>query len=83
MGISLALQLNPNFVEIDLDLKNAHTFSSRDKVEEEMESDVIDHYLLEVFRSLYGKTATSSGTMGTDLIALLQVCTCRRMASDR
>ena len=56
--VSLTLQLNPNFVEINLDLKNAHTFSSRDKSEEELESDVIYHYLLEVFRSLYGKTVT-------------------------
>ena len=41
-----------------MDLKNAHTFSSRDKAEEELESGVIYHYLLEVFRSLYGKTLT-------------------------
>ncbi len=34
LGIPLSLQLNPNFVEIDLDLKNGHTFSSRDKAEE-------------------------------------------------
>ena len=27
LGITLSLQLNPDFVEIDLDLKNAHTFS--------------------------------------------------------
>ena len=56
MGITLSLQLNPDFVEIDLDLKNAHTFSSRDKIEEELESDVIYHYLVEVFRSLHGGT---------------------------
>jgi hypothetical protein len=58
LGITLSLQLNPDFVEIDLDLKNAHTFSSRDKAKEELESDIIYHYLMEVFRSLYGKTAT-------------------------
>ena len=58
LGISLSLQLNPNFVDIDLDLKNAHTFSSRDKAEEELESDIIYQYLLEVFKSLFGKTAT-------------------------
>ena len=58
MGITLSLHLNPHFVESDLDLKNAHTFSSRDKTEEELESDVIFHYLLEVVRSLYGKTVT-------------------------
>ena len=43
---------------IDLNLRNAHTFCSRDRVEEELESDVIYHYLLESFRALYGKTAT-------------------------
>jgi hypothetical protein len=37
----LSLQLNPLFVEIDLDLKNAPTFSSPNKAEEELESDVI------------------------------------------
>ncbi len=58
MGITLALHLNSEFLKLGLDLKNAHTFSSRDRNEEELESDVIYHYLLEVFRSLYGKTVT-------------------------
>ena len=64
LGISLSLQLNPSFVEIDLDLKNAHTFGSRDKAEEEMESDIIYHYLMEVFKPLYGKTATPQWDYG-------------------
>ncbi len=58
LGITLSLQLNPDFVEIDLDLKNAHTFSSRDKIEEELESDVTYHYLVEAFMALYGGTVT-------------------------
>jgi hypothetical protein len=58
LGITLSLQIDPNFVELDLDLKNAHTFSSRDKAEEELESDIVFRYLLEVFKSLYGKTVT-------------------------
>jgi hypothetical protein len=58
MGITLSLHLNPNFVEIDLDLKNAHTFSSSDKAKEELESDVIYYYLLEVFKSPYSKNVT-------------------------
>jgi hypothetical protein len=45
-------------VEIYLDQKNVHTLSSRDKDEEELESDVIYQYLLEVFKPLYGKTVT-------------------------
>jgi hypothetical protein len=56
LRITLSLQLNPLFVEIDMDLKNAHTFISRDKAEEELEIDIIYHYLLEVFKALYGKT---------------------------
>ncbi len=43
LGLTLALELNPTFVGIDLDLKNAHTFSSRDKTEEELEGDIIYH----------------------------------------
>ena len=58
LGITLSLQLNPNFVEIDMDLKNTHAFSSTDKAEEELESDIIFHYLLQVFKSLYGRTVT-------------------------
>ena len=45
-------------MQIDLDLRNAHTFCSRDMVEEELESDIIYHFLLESFRALYGKTVT-------------------------
>ena len=51
-------------MEIDLNLKNAHTFSSRDKAKEELESDIIFHYLLEVFKSIYGKTATPQWLYG-------------------
>ena len=51
-------------MEIDLDLKNVYTFTSRDKAEEELESDVIYHYFLEVFRSLYGKTVTPQCNYG-------------------
>jgi hypothetical protein len=51
-------------VETDLDLKNAHTFSSRDKTGEELESEVIFHYLLEVFKALYGKTVTAQWHYG-------------------
>jgi hypothetical protein len=42
LGVTLSLQVNPDFVEIDLDLKNAQSFSSRDKIKEELESDVRD-----------------------------------------
>ena len=58
LGCTIALQVHPSFVQIDLDLRNAHTLCSRDRVEEELESDIIYHYLLESFRVLYGKTVT-------------------------
>ena len=58
LGCTVALQVHPSFVLIDLDLRNAHTLCSRDRVEEELESDTIYHYLLEFFRALYGKTIT-------------------------
>ena len=45
-------------MEIDVDLKSAHTFCSRDKIEEELESDLIYHYLVGIFRSLYGRIVT-------------------------
>ena len=53
-----------SFVQIDLDLRNAHTFCSRDKVKEELESDIFYHCLLESFRSLYGKTMTAQWHYG-------------------
>jgi hypothetical protein len=58
LGCTLALQVHSSFVQIDLDLRNAHNFCSRDRIEEELESDIIYHYLLESFRALYGKTVT-------------------------
>ena len=46
-----------------MDLLNAYTFSSRDKAEEEMESDIIYHYLLEVFKAFMGRRSPLNGTM--------------------
>ena len=43
---------------LDLNSKNAHTFYSRDRLEEELELNVAYHYMLESFRALYGKTTT-------------------------
>jgi hypothetical protein len=39
-------------------LENAHTFCSRERLEEELELNVAYHYMLEFFRALYGKTVT-------------------------
>ena len=49
LGCTVALQVHLSFLQIDLDLRNAHTFCSRDRVEEDLESDIIYHYLLESF----------------------------------
>ena len=56
LGFTLALQVHTSLVQIDLDLRNAHTFCARDRAEEELESDIVYHYLVESFRALYGKT---------------------------
>ena len=47
-----------------MDLRNAHTLCSRDKVEEEPGSDIIFHYMLETFRALYDKTVTTQWHYG-------------------
>jgi len=58
MGCTLALQVHMSFVQIDLDLRNAHTFCSIDRIKEKLESDIIYNYLRESFRALYGNTVT-------------------------
>ncbi len=57
MACNSALEINPSWMMLDLDSKNAHTFSSRDRLEE-LELNVAHHYMLETFRALYGKTVT-------------------------
>ena len=43
---------------MDMDSKNAHTFCSKDRLEENMELNVAFPYILESFRALNGKTVT-------------------------
>ncbi len=43
---------------LDFDSKNAHTFCSRDRLEEEIQLHVTYHYMLKSFRDLYRKTVT-------------------------
>ena len=43
---------------LDLDSENAHTFCKRDKLEEELELNVVYHYMLMSYRALYGKSVT-------------------------
>ena len=57
MGCTLTLQVHPSFVQIER-LRNAHTFCSIDKIEEELESDITYNSLLKSFRALYIKIVT-------------------------
>ena len=52
---NIFLEISPSWLMLDLDSKNAHTFCSKDKMEEELELNVAYHYMLESFRALYGK----------------------------
>ena len=58
LACNVALEFNPSWVMLDLDSKNARTFCSRERLEEEHELNVAYHYMLESFRALYGKTVT-------------------------
>ncbi len=58
MACNIALEINPSWVMMDLDSKNAQTFSSSGRLEEELEQYVAYHCMLESFRTLYGKTFT-------------------------
>ncbi len=52
---NMALEINPLWVMLDLDSKNAHTFCSRNRLEEELEMNIVYHYMMESFRALYEK----------------------------
>jgi hypothetical protein len=58
LACNVALEINPSWLMLDLDSKNAHTFCSMERLEEELELNVAYHYMLESFRALYGKTIT-------------------------
>jgi hypothetical protein len=58
LACNIALEINPSWLMLDLDSKNAHTFCSRGRMEEELELNVAYHYMLESFKALYGKTMT-------------------------
>ena len=58
LACNIALEINPSLLMMDLDSTNAHTFCSRDKLEEELELNVAYHDILEFFRALYVKIVT-------------------------
>ena len=58
LACNVALEINPSWLMLDLDSKNAHSFCSRERHEMELELNVAYHYMLESFKALYGKTVT-------------------------
>jgi hypothetical protein len=58
MARNIAIEINSSWVMLYLDSKNAHTFCSRERLEEELELNAAYHYMLESFRAIYGKTVT-------------------------
>jgi len=58
LACNIALEIKFSWLMLDVDSKNAHTFCSTDRLEEELELNVAYHYTLESFRALYGKTIT-------------------------
>ena len=55
---NIPFEINPSWLMLDLDSENDHTFCLRDMLEEELEINVVYHYMLESFRALYGKRVT-------------------------
>ncbi len=58
MACKIVLEIHENFIQTDFDFCNAHTECSRDKAEEELESDIIYHYMLKTFKATYGRDLT-------------------------
>ena len=60
------MQINPDALLVDMDSTNAHTFCSRDIMEEELEINIVCHYMLKSYRELYGKTITVQWHYGNE-----------------
>ncbi len=58
LACTILLEINPTWMMLDLDSENAHTFCNRDKLEEELELNVVYHYMLMSYKALYGKNVT-------------------------
>jgi len=58
LACNIALEINPSWLMLDLDSKNAHTLCSIDGLEKGVEINVTYHYLLEPLRALYGTRVT-------------------------
>jgi hypothetical protein len=56
---TITLEINPTWLMLDMDSENAHAFCNWDKLEEELEINVVYHYMLMSYRALYGKIVTA------------------------
>ena len=61
------IEINPTCVMLNLDSENAPTFYNCDKLKEELEINVVYHYMLMSYSALYGKIATVQWHFGNGL----------------
>jgi len=77
MGCTLALHMHPSFVQIDLDLRNAHTFCSRGIIEEERSrATSFTTTSWNPFEPSMANLRPHNGSMGTVPTASRQAVTC-------
>jgi len=58
MACTITLEISSSWVMLHLVSENAHTFNSRDKLEEELEINVVYHYMMISHKALFGKIVT-------------------------
>jgi len=61
---TITLEINPSWIMLDLDSDNAHTLCSRDKLEVELEINLVYHYMLMSYKDIYRKTLTFQSHFG-------------------
>ncbi len=64
LGCAIALKCNPTWVLGEFDLKNAHTDCSRGLIEQEFDSDVCFHFLIQIFLYMYGENCIPQSHVG-------------------
>jgi hypothetical protein len=58
LACTITLEIKPTWLMLVMDSENAHTFCNRDKREEELEINVVFHYMIKPYKDLYGKIVT-------------------------
>ena len=64
LACTITLEINPSWIMLDLDSDNAHTLCSRDKLEVELEINLVYHYMLMSYKDIYRKTLTFQSHFG-------------------